>query len=104
MLGGTLSLKVISDFLLSAPGNSTFTVVTSTGLTGAFSNVGNGQRLLSLDGGASFQVNYGAGSAFAANSVVLSSFIAIPEPSTHALIFTGLAWLGITARRRRSRR
>lgn len=43
-------------------------------------------RLASLDGVGSFQVNYGTGSAFAANSLVLSNFVAVPEPSTWALM------------------
>jgi hypothetical protein len=48
-------------------------------IAGAFSNVPNGGRLSTADGG-SFRVNYGPGSAFAPTLVVLSAFQATGLP------------------------
>ncbi len=72
------------------------------GLTGAFANVANGAQLATSDGRGIFQVNYGAGSAFAANSVVLSNFVPVPEPSTYVLLGVGAIVVVIVGRRRRS--
>jgi hypothetical protein len=59
-------------------------------------------RVAPGDGGASFVVNYGLGSPFASNSVVLSNFEAVPEPSTLGLLaLAGLGGLGFRPRRRR---
>jgi hypothetical protein len=81
----------------------TFTVVTSSSLNGAFANVPDtGLRLFTTDGLGSFQVNYGADSLFAANSVVLSNFVAVPEPSTYALLGAGALMIVFRLRRRRS--
>lgn len=41
-------------------------------LSGVFSNIADGQRLETSDGGASFIVNYGAGSPYGADNLVLS--------------------------------
>ena len=60
-LGGGLQLSLINGFMPTAL--QTFTVLFSSGITGAFSNVGNGQRIGVADGSGSFLVNYGAGSA-----------------------------------------
>lgn len=74
-LGGDLQLDLIGSFVPSAA--NTFTVLTAgDGITGAFSNVANGQRLTTIDGLGSFLVHYGAGSAFDAKLVVLSAFVA----------------------------
>jgi PEP-CTERM motif len=66
---------------------------------GAFANVANGARLNVTNLPGSFPVNYGAGSPFGAQNVVLSAF-AIPEPSSALSLVVGLGALGI--RRRRS--
>src|SRR5205085_2830334 len=70
-----------------------------------FQNVANGQRLFTSDGAGSFQVNYGTGSAFASNRLVLSNFVtAIPEPSTYVAV-SGCAALGwVIWRKRRGAR
>jgi hypothetical protein len=47
-----------------------------------------------------FTVNYGVGSAFAANSLVLSNFTPVPEPSTFVLIALGAAAVFLYRRRR----
>ncbi len=99
-LGGNLDVRFVNGFNTSILASNTFTVLTvggTSGLTGAFANVTNGQRLTTLDGLGSFQVNYGNG----LNSVTLTNFQAIPEPSTYALLAFGLATLGLAAHRRR---
>ena len=103
VLGGSLDLRFISGYQSTVTNADTFTLLTLTAgtLSGAFANVGNGGTLWTLDGLGSFRVNYGAGSAFAANSVVLSHVVAVPEPSTWALLATGLAALLLRATRRR---
>ena len=51
---------------------------------------------------ASFQVNYGPASTYALNSVVLTNFAPIPEPTTYALMGLGLIIVLAAARRRRN--
>jgi T5SS/PEP-CTERM-associated repeat protein len=70
-LGGQLDLKLISGFV-PTPSQS-FVILSADGVSGSFSNVGNGQRLTAAGGG-SFQVHYGLGSAFDPTLVVLSAF------------------------------
>ena len=85
---------------IPAPGGTgadTFTVLTAAnGLNGAFSNVANGARLFLADG--SFLVNYGP------NSVVLSNFEAIPEPSTYALLGLGAVVVLLRLRKQKQAR
>ncbi|MCC7086335.1 MAG: hypothetical protein IT427_15140 [Pirellulales bacterium] len=71
-LSGQLHLALINSF---APMPAqTFTIMeTVGGISGAFSNAANGQRL-GMSGGGSFLVQYGAGSAFDPNNIVLSGF------------------------------
>ncbi len=84
-LGGTLQLSLLSGFL-PAP-TDTFTILSTAGnLLGSFTNVQSGGRLTTTDGLGSFRVSYGAGSSFSAKQVVLSNFVAVPEPSTLALV------------------
>jgi len=47
-------------------------------------------------------VNYGPASTFAVNSVVLTNFVPIPEPSTYALLGLGLIVVVVASRRRRN--
>lgn len=85
--------------------SDSFTLLTAgSAITGSFSNVANGQRLDTIDGDGSFVVNYGAGSAFGANQLVLSNFgpASAPEPAGFALI--GAVAGGILLRRRRIRK
>jgi hypothetical protein len=60
-----------------------------------FDNVANGARLTTADGLASFQVNYGAGSPYGANNLVLSDPHAVPEPATLMLLAGAAAVLGV---------
>ena len=79
-LNGQLELGLINNFTPTA--GQTFTILESiSGMTGAFSNVANGQRLATEDGAGSFQVNYGAGSDFDPNQIVLSNFAADLAPA-----------------------
>jgi hypothetical protein len=65
---GLTSLGFTNSFPTTVVETDTFTLLTARGgLSGAFSNVANGERLAAIDGLGSFQVNYGAGSAFAAS-------------------------------------
>jgi hypothetical protein len=103
-LGGNLSLSFLNGYQSNVPAGSTFTILTAHGpggLIGSFANVLNGQRLFASDGFSSFVVNYGTGSAFAANSVVLSQFASVPEPSTWAMIGIGAVVVFVSLRRRR---
>jgi fibronectin-binding autotransporter adhesin len=84
-LGGALQLSLLNGFLPSP--SDTFTVLSAAGnLLGSFSNVPSGSRLATSDGLGSFLVSYGAGSSFNAKQVVLSNFVAVPEPSTLAMV------------------
>jgi T5SS/PEP-CTERM-associated repeat protein len=80
-LNGQLQLSLINSFVPTAL--QTFTVLFSSGITGAFSNVANGQRIGVPDGSGSFLVNYGAGSAFDATQVTLSGFQAVALPGDY---------------------
>jgi hypothetical protein len=73
-LSGQLQLALLNGF---APGaGDTFTVLTAaSGIFGTFSDVTNGARLDTIDDLGSFQVNYGAGSTFDPNQIVLSNFL-----------------------------
>jgi T5SS/PEP-CTERM-associated repeat protein len=73
LLGGRLDLNLINGFV-PTPSQTLVILSTSTSLSGAFSNAANGQRLTTIDGGGSFLVNYGAGSAFDPTLIVLSGF------------------------------
>ncbi len=103
MLGGELRLAMLSNFGTITPGD-TFAILTSTSpITGLFSNINPGQRLISDDLLASFVVNYGAGSPFGSNQVVLSDFLNLaPEPSRAMLLMLGAC--GLMMRRRREQR
>lgn len=78
-IGGSAQLD--GDFLLTlgngfTPGPAdTFTVLGATLITGSFDNAGSGARLTTLDGRGSFIVNYGLGSIYGANQIVLSDFM-----------------------------
>jgi hypothetical protein len=102
--GGQLSLSLLNGFGANILVDDSFIILSAATLTGAFSNVANGGRLFMADGVGSFQVNYGLTSKYTAltNSVVLSDFSPIPEPSTYALMGVGAAMVLLVMRRRRS--
>lgn len=95
-LGGVVTVGFINEFELSVQSTDTFDLLTTTsGLTGTFLGLPDGSRLTTLDGFGSFQVNYFA------NTLRLSDFQAIPEPSTYALIGIGAVVMVVVLRRRR---
>lgn len=73
-LGGSkLKITLAASFTPSA--SHTFTLLTSNqAITGSFGNVASGARITTTDGRGSFLVTYSG------NSVVLSNFIAAPQP------------------------
>ena len=81
-LNGTLVLSFANGFEISITNGNTFTLMTTTGFTGAFANVASGGRLSSSDGFGSFLVTYSG------TTLTLSNFI-----SGSANIAT---WLGGT--------
>lgn len=73
ILGGQLGLKLVNGFLPTP--SDTLTIFNAAGgLFGVFNNVASGQRLSTLDGAGSFMVNYGIGSEYNQNQIVLSNF------------------------------
>jgi hypothetical protein len=94
-LDGTLTLKFVNGFQDAVTASESFTILTSNQtLLGAFDNVANGARLDVANFPGSFQVNYGVGSPFGTQNVVLSAFV-IPEPSAALLLAMGCASLGL---------
>lgn len=73
-VAGELRLSLINNFLPEA--DQMFTILDSLNpISGAFSNVASGERLTTSDGMGSFKVDYGPGSPFDPNRIVLSNFI-----------------------------
>ncbi len=79
LLDGELDLRLIAGYWPTA--TDQFTVLNAGNLLGLFDNISNGNRLDTLDGRGSFQVNYGVGSAFGADQIVLSDFLASTNPA-----------------------
>ncbi len=96
-LDGTIALSLLNGFVPESA--DTFTVLTSNQpLLGGFIGLPSGSRITGADG-ISFQIEYGAGSAFDPNSVVFSAY-AVPEPSSASLAGLGAALLGLRRYRR----
>lgn len=73
-IGGDLVIDASNGLESQITGNDTFTIFAASSLSGTFDNVSNGARLDASNGLASFIVNYGPGSPYGANAVVLSNF------------------------------
>ena len=71
-MDGELDLTLTGGFIPNS--SQTFVIANANNLLGDFDNADNGQRLTTSDGLGSFLVNYGAGSLFNPNQVVLSAF------------------------------
>lgn len=99
-LGGNLAVKFTGGFNSSITSGMTFDLIGSTLLLGSFANVPNGGTLITTDGLGAFKVNYGLTSGYAVNHVVLSNFVAVPEPSTWILLLSGLCAAAVSLRRR----
>jgi len=100
-LGGNLFVSFSGSFQNVVNTADTFTVLTASNVSGAFTNIAPGQRLFTSDGTGSFLVNYGSASAFGASNVVLTQFVPIPEPSTYVLMGLGVTILIFAPRRGR---
>lgn len=76
-VGGELELKIINGFVPAA--TDLLTVLdANSAITGTFSNVASGQRLMTMDGIGSFLVHYGVGSVNNPNQLILSAFQLVP--------------------------
>lgn len=85
-----LSITFLASFQDTIQAADTFFLIDADSFSGSFANIANGERLTTTDGFGSFVVNYGSGSAFTPNSVVISDFMAIPEPSTGGMVLGAL--------------
>ena len=100
LLDGLLDLSFTNGFESLINDTEVFTLMSAASpIAGVFDNAANGGRVVTADGRYSFQVNYGPGSSFSANSVVISDVETVPEPST--LILTGLGLLYLAMRRQK---
>jgi hypothetical protein len=95
VLDGRLQLFMLNGFQFQLDPGQTFTLMTSTGLSGAFDNIANGTRLTTDDNLASFIVNYGPDSPYGINNVVLSDPQVVPEPASVVLFAGGAFALGL---------
>ncbi len=102
-LDGDLVLRFIDGFEKHALAGDTFTVLRSGQLEGIFGNIQNGERLQTIDGLGSFVVHYGPDSRFDPNSVVLSDYVAVPEPAALGMVVLGAGLLSQRLRRRLAR-
>ena len=99
---GNLMVQFGNGFESSVLATDTFTVLTSgSTLSGSFSNVTSGSRLITSDGLGSFIVDYGSGSPYGVSNLVLIDFQPIPEPATWLLLTLGTGVAGFSIRRRR---
>ncbi|MEO6873802.1 MAG: PEP-CTERM sorting domain-containing protein [Opitutaceae bacterium] len=97
---GNLRVVFTGGFEALANNTMTFDLIGASTLAGAFANVAPGTTVITTDGLATFVVNYGVGSPFGANDVVLSDFLPVPEPSTYLLLLGGLPAIFLAFRRR----
>lgn len=94
---GLLQVSFINCFQTNVLNSDTFTLLTATSsLSGSFTDVLSGKRLMTAGGEGSFLVSYNG------NNLVLSDYKAIPEPATWSLLVLGaIALLGSCRMRRR---
>jgi hypothetical protein len=94
-LNGSLLITFTNSFQNTVTSADTFTLIGATTLLGTFTNpAGSPPRVNTTDGFGSFEVSYSG------TNVALSNFVAIPEPSTWALLITGGLALALQLRRR----
>jgi hypothetical protein len=86
-IAGLLGIDLVDGTQQFLSSSDAFVLFDSVGnISGSFSNVANGSRI-ATDGG-TFRVNYGSGSPFGADKLVISDYQATPEPAGIALIGT----------------
>lgn len=106
VLAGRLDEIMLPNGAGSISLDQAFTILSAGSITGVFENVLNGGRLAALDNDfvpvGSFRVNYGTGSAYASNLVVLDNFQAVPEPAS-GLAMVSFGMLALARRRRAAR-
>jgi hypothetical protein len=96
-LGGLLTVGFQNNFGSTVNSSMSFTVLTAGSLVGTFAGLTDGARVFTTDGLGSFVVNYSS------TSVTLSNYqlVPVPEPSTWALMISGLGVIAFRAYRRR---
>ena len=83
-LGGQLVLSFVNGFMASA--SDSFTLMSTNGLSGAFTNIASGERLTTSDGSGSFLVNYNG------SSLVLSNFMSSAMNTTATYLGGANGW------------
>lgn len=97
-----LTLDFIGGFATQVQAGDSFELVQADGnLSGQFTNVASGARLLTVDGEGSFVVTYSDG-----HHLLLSAYevTPVPEPESYALMLAGLGLISLVARRRSTSR
>jgi hypothetical protein len=88
ILGGQLEFNFANGFQSEVTSGETFALITGASpLSGEFANVTSGERLESTDGSGSFIVTVAGG------NLILSNYVATPEPSSFWELATGLLLL-----------
>jgi hypothetical protein len=95
-LGGTLTLHFVNGAEGTFLSTTNLTIMTAASMSGSFTNVVNGGRLLATNGMSSFQVDMNG------TSLVLRNFQAVPEPFTRVLMVVGVGALGVMQRTRKN--
>ncbi len=95
VLNGELSVAFFGGFQSQISNADTFTILTSSNLSGSFNGLADGAMVQTSDGYGQFKISYQG------NSVVLSNFSAnaVPEPVTGGFLF--LVATAIMSRRKR---
>ncbi|MFA7345471.1 MAG: PEP-CTERM sorting domain-containing protein, partial [Terrimicrobiaceae bacterium] len=91
LASGLLQLSLLSGHENFITPSTVLTLVTANQITGNFFNIASGERLTTLDGWGSFQVDYTGG------NLIVSNFIAIPEPSS-LVLFVIAGWIIVLLR------
>ena len=81
ILDGDFEFDVINGFETTATSADVIELISGLTLSGEFNNAKNGDVIVSRDGLFAFTIHYGSGSVFDSNSVFLSNFQSVPEPS-----------------------
>ncbi|MEL7500788.1 MAG: hypothetical protein AAFN77_24560, partial [Planctomycetota bacterium] len=94
-LDGNLSIDFIDGFESAVTTSDSFTILSSSSLTGTFDGYLEGDLIATRDGLGWFTISY------AGNNVTLSNFSSVPEPTGFAVSLLALSWLLIGRRKTR---